>query len=97
VPSIAEAVATCQANVRAQSVLTIDEQTQLERLCEMELTSGNPNSPGALAAKLRICLTIVKDSGVTGTAAAAARRACRGEGPAPPATAPPPLATVSRR
>jgi hypothetical protein len=88
-PSVAEAVARCQAGVRAQTVLTHDERAQLEALCELELTSGSPNSPAAVAAKRRICLTVVKDSGVRGAAARAARRRCRRSGRlAPPAPAP---------
>jgi hypothetical protein len=89
-PSIAQAVAQCQASVRRRTALTTDEQAQLERLCVLELTSGNPYSPAAIAAKRRICLTVVRDSGVTGAAARAARRHCnrtRRFEPAPPAPA----------
>jgi hypothetical protein len=80
-------VARCQQNARAKTALTRDEQAQLEALCEVELTSGSPDSPAAIAAKQKICLTVVKDSGVTGAAARAARRRCRRTGrltPPPP-------------
>jgi hypothetical protein len=86
-PSVAEAVARCQAAVHAATVLTRDERSQLEALCALELTSGNPDSRAAVAARRRICLTVVKDSGVRGAAARAARRRCRRTGrlaPPPP-------------
>jgi len=74
--------------VRAQTALTADEQTELEALCAMELTSGNPDSPDALSVRRQICLTIIKDSGVRGAPAAAARLACDESGEIPPAPLP---------
>jgi hypothetical protein len=79
-------VARCQRGARGKTSLTSHERTQLEALCELELTSG-PDSPAAIAAKRTICLTVVKDSGVSGAAARAARRRCRRTGglaPPPP-------------
>jgi hypothetical protein len=74
--------------VRSQTELTADEQAGLERLCAMQLTSGDPASPDALSVRRLICLTIIRDSGVRGPTAAAARQACDESGQIPPSPLP---------
>ena len=60
--------------------LTSEEQAQLDHLCETALASGNPDSPEIFAVERQICLTIVKDSGVTGLPAVVARQSCAATG-----------------
>jgi hypothetical protein len=56
------------------TTLTGDEARALDRLCGLY---GSDDPAKVAAAKLEICLTVVKDSGLPAAAAAAERESCR--------------------
>jgi hypothetical protein len=75
-PTTEQQMAICVAEVDAEQVLTPDEKAKLAGYCRTALTSPSPDAPAVIEAKRSICLTIVKDSGVSGANAVAADRAC---------------------
>jgi hypothetical protein len=58
-------------------VLTADEKAKLIGYCHTAVTSPGPDSPAVIQARRSICLTVVQDSGVSGSNARAADRACQ--------------------
>ena len=64
------------AEADAEPDLTAGEKAQLAGYCRTALTSPRPDAPAVIQAKRRICLTIVRDSGVSGPNAVAADEEC---------------------
>ena len=65
----------CKAEIQrfATTALTADEKAQLNHLCDV---AGSGNTAQVKAAEKQICLTVIKDSGLTGTALTAAQQSC---------------------
>jgi hypothetical protein len=74
-PSRALQIAACRQMVASDTalVLTLAEARGLDRLCGLY---GSKNPAKVAAAKLQICLLVVKDSGLPSAAARAERESC---------------------
>ena len=74
-------MAICKAEIQkfAIAALTADEKAQLNHLCDV---AGSGNRAQVRAAEKQICLTVIKDSGLSGTALTAAQQSCNKVTPA---------------
>jgi hypothetical protein len=73
--NLSDAVALCKAEIKSltTTTLTTDEKGKLENLCSL---AGSGDKAKIQAAEKEICLTVIKDSGLTGAAATAAGKSC---------------------
>jgi len=72
-------MALCERNVAQSAVLTSAERSQLDALCRLAW-SGHLTPTAFLSANRRLCVTMVRDSGLVGAAATAAEQTCENGG-----------------
>ncbi len=68
-------MALCERNVAQSNVLTGAEKSQLDALCRLAW-NGHLTPAAFAAANRRLCVTMVRDSGLVGAAAKAAAQTC---------------------
>ena len=68
-------MALCERNVAQSNVLSAAERSQLDSLCRLAW-SGHLTPSSFAAANRRLCVTMVRDSGLVGAAATAAAQTC---------------------
>ena len=72
-------MALCERNVAQSNVLTAAERSQLDSLCRLAWT-GHLTPAAFAAAQRKLCMTMVADSGLVGTAATVSEQSCEQSG-----------------